>query len=386
MNHNSHDFDVIVLGGGLVGATLALMLRRQHKRVLLIEKKKPSTDLSLLAQSWDARIYALNPANQQLLTNLCVWPAERVQAVTRMDVHGDQGGRIEFNAADLDVPCLNHMIENRYLLAKLWHEIEKAEVEIRETEARSVVTTVQAATLTLADGDVVSAALIVGADGAHSWLRQQLGIQVKATPYHQQGLVANFHVQKPHHGCAYQWFKQGDILAYLPLPEQQISIVWSTTRAAELKALPPEALAQAVACQGDYALGELNLNTPVFAFDLVLRQPATTIAQRALLVGDAAHTVHPLAGQGVNLGLADVQYLSQLFDHQTDVGTWALLKQYQRSRLLRVRAMQHGCDGLYQLFAKQHLPWLPWLRNQGLNWVNHLTPMKNMLMHQAMGL
>ncbi|MDF7676630.1 FAD-dependent monooxygenase [Neisseriaceae bacterium ESL0693] len=386
MSHNPHDFDVIILGGGLVGATLALVLRQQQKRVLLIEKKWPQTDLSLLAQNWDARIYALNPANQALLAALGVWSPERAQAVTRMDVRGDQGGRIEFNAADLGVPCLNHMIENRYLLAGLWHAMLKAGVVIRESQASALTTTTQAAVLTLADGDRLSAALVVGADGAHSWLRQQLGIKVNASSYQQQGLVANFKTQKPHHGCAYQWFDQGDILAYLPLPEQQISIVWSTARATELQALPAEALASAVARQGDYALGELTLNTPVFAFDLVLRQPESIIAQRALLVGDAAHTVHPLAGQGVNLGLADVQYLGRLLANQPDVGSWALLKQYQRGRLFNVRAMQRGCDGLFKLFAREQIPAIPWLRNQGLNLVNHLTPVKNALMRQAMGL
>ena len=138
--------------------------------------------------------------------------------------------------------------------------------------------------------------------------------------------------------------------------------------------------------QGEQVLGKLMLNTDVFAFDLILRQPETTISQRTVLVGDAAHTIHPLAGQGVNLGLADVQCLHNLLMKSKDLGAWAVLKQYHRSRLFKVRSMQQGCDGLFKLFANDQLSALSWLRNRGLSLVNQMTPIKNKLMQQAMGL
>ncbi|PIT17293.1 ubiquinone biosynthesis protein UbiH [Snodgrassella alvi] len=381
-----YDFDVIILGGGLVGATLALALLQQGKKVLLLEKKPPKTNLGSLSQAWDARIYAVSPTNQQFLNKLGVWPEERVQAVNRMQVYGDGHGHISFDAASVNVPCLNYMLENRYLLAKIWLALAENGVTIAESRAQSVKTDVWSAQITLENGKSYRSQLLVGADGANSWLREQVGIEVGAFPYQQQGIVANFSTVKPHHGCAYQWFRGGDILAYLPLPQQQISIVWSTSDAEKLTMLAGEDFARQVAQAGHYTLGELTLTTPVFAFELIKRQPKTVISQRVALIGDAAHTVHPLAGQGVNLGFADVQCLSNLLAQSSDIGSWSLLKQYQRSRLLAVRMMQQGCDGLFRLFANDDLPGIGWLRNQGLNMVDCSGMIKNRLIRQAMGL
>ncbi|WP_239324357.1 FAD-dependent monooxygenase [Snodgrassella gandavensis] len=385
-NKQQYDFNVTILGGGLVGATLALALHQQGKKVLLLEKKPPQTNLSSLSQAWDARIYAVSPANQQFLNKLGIWPAERVQAVSHMQVYGDGHGHISFDAASVNVPCLNYMLENRYLLARIWLALAENGVTIAESRLLSVKTDVWSAQVTLENGESYRSQLLVGADGANSWLREQVGIEVSASPYRQQGVVANFSTAKPHHGCAYQWFRGGDILAYLPLPQQQISIVWSTADAEKLTMLAGEDFARQVAQAGHYTLGELTLTTPVFTFDLIKRQPKTVISQRVALIGDAAHTVHPLAGQGVNLGFADVQCLSNLLAQSSDIGNWSLLKQYQRSRLLAVRMMQQGCDGLFRLFANDDLPGIGWLRNQGLNMVDCSGMIKNRLIRQAMGL
>lgn len=387
MQHKQQtDFDIIVLGGGLIGATLALILQQQGKSVLLVEKAPPTTNLTSLTQSWDARIYAVSPANQQLLNKLGVWPAERVQPVSRMEVYGDTNGHISFDAASVKVPYLNYMLENRYLLARIWLALVETDVTILQSKPQMISTDVWSAQLTLENGSSYRSQLLIGADGAQSWLRQQAGITVNVSPYKQQGLVANFNTEKYHHGCAYQWFSQGDILAYLPLLGHQISIVWSTASADKLSHLNGEDFACKVAEAGKYQLGELSPITPVFAFDLIKRQPQTIISQRIALIGDAAHTVHPLAGQGVNLGFADVEYLSQLLAHAEDLGSWSLLRQYQRSRLLAVRTMQQGCDGLFRLFANNYLPGISWLRNQGMNMVNNLDSLKNQLIRQAMGL
>lgn len=379
-------YDAVVLGGGLVGAAMALVLQRQGKQVLLLDKQRPSTDLAALAQSWDARIFAISPANQAFLDGLGVWPHQRNQPVRRMDVRGDNGGHIVFDAADTGGGCLNHMVENRYLLAHLWQALMQAGVATDTREVRSVRSDVFYAYLTLADGDEIRSRLLLGADGAQSWLRHQAGITVAAQPYHHHGVVANFATEKPHEGCAYQWFTRGEVLAYLPLPQQQISMVWSTAAPEKLTQLDAAALAERVAAQGGHVLGGLCAQSRAFAFELVLRQPQSTVAQRLVLIGDAAHTVHPLAGQGVNLGFGDVQCLADLLADAADIGAWPLLTQYRQQRLLPVRSMQQGCDGLFKLFAADNTPGLPWLRNTGLNLVNHAPLLKNQLMRHAMGL
>lgn len=384
--NTQYDFDVIILGGGLVGATLALALHRQGKKILIIEKKPPQTDLLSLSQSWDARIYAISPTNQQFLNSLSVWPEERVQKVRHMEVYGDSNGCISFDASSVNVPCLNSMVENRYLLAKLWLALEEEGVAIVSSCTQSVITDVWSAKITLENGQTYCSQLVVGADGANSWLREQVGIEVTASPYQQQGIVANFNTEKPHNGCAYQWFRGSDILAYLPLPQQQISIVWSTSDLESLTKLDKESFAREVALAGNQKLSELTLTTPVFNFDLIMRQPKKIISQRIALIGDAAHTIHPLAGQGVNLGFADVQCLSNLLTNASDSGTWSILKQYQRSRLLAVRLMQYSCDGLFKLFANDYFPAIGWVRNQGLNLVNYSGLIKKRMIWEAMGL
>ena len=384
--NTQYDFDVIILGGGLVGATLALALQQQGKKILIIEKKPPQTDLLSLSQSWDARIYAISPTNQQFLNSLGVWPEERVQKVSHMEVYGDGNGCISFDASSVNVPCLNSMVENRYLLAKLWLALEEEGVAIVSNCPQSVITDVWSAKITLENGQTYCSQLVVGADGANSWLREQVGIEVTASPYQQQGIVANFNTEKPHNGCAYQWFRGSDILAYLPLPQQQISIVWSTSDLESLTKLDKESFAREVALAGNQKLGELTLTTPVFNFDLIMRQPKKIVSQRIALIGDAAHTIHPLAGQGVNLGFADVQCLSNLLKNASDSGTWSILRQYQRSRLLAVRLMQYSCDGLFKLFANDYFPAIGWVRNQGLNLVNYSGLIKKRMIQEAMGL
>ena len=384
--NTQYDFDVIILGGGLVGATLALALHRQGKKILIIEKKPPQTDLLSLSQSWDARIYAISPTNQQFLNSLSVWPEERVQKVRHMEVYGDSNGCVSFDASSVNVPCLNSMVENRYLLAKLWLALEEEGVAIITSCPQSVITDVWSAKITLENGQTYCCQLVVGADGANSWLREQVGIEVTASPYQQQGIVANFNTEKPHNECAYQWFRGSDILAYLPLPQQQISIVWSTSDLESLTKLDKESFAREVALAGNQKLGELTLTTPVFNFDLIMRQPKKIVSQRIALIGDAAHTIHPLAGQGVNLGFADVQCLSNLLTNASDSGTWSLLRQYQRSRLLAVRLMQYSCDGLFKLFANDYFPAIGWVRNQGLNLMNYSGSIKKRMIREAMGL
>ena len=380
-------YDTLIIGGGLVGAAMAVALKQQQRRVALLEIRPPATDAERLEQGWDARIYAISPANRQFLQSLHAWPSEsRIQPVARMDVRGDGGGRIEFAAADIQADRLTSIAENRWLLAALWRQIEALEIPVFTEAAAAIHTDIEAATLTLANGETLKTRLIIGADGANSWVRAQAGIAVQENAYGHHGVVANFHTEKNHHGTAYQWFKHGEVLAYLPLPDHKISIVWSTAAPEKLTALAPDDLAAAVTAQGEGMLGRLSPLSPAFAFELILRRPATTVAQRIMLIGDAAHTIHPLAGQGVNLGFGDAIEFARLSQNAADLGAHQLLKRYAQNRLEPVRTMQLSCDGLFHLFGENHLPALPWLRNNGLNWVNAAAPLKQRLIKHAMGL
>ncbi|PSJ79923.1 FAD-dependent monooxygenase [Neisseria iguanae] len=380
--------EILIIGGGLVGAAAAVALKRQGRDVALLEIRPAETDLSRLESGWDARIFAISPANQALLQSLDAWPSEnRIQPVSVMDVRSDGGGRIEFKAADIPTPRLTAIAENRWLLAGLWQQIHALEIPVITQKAVELETDIQTASVRLENGGgTVRAKLIIGADGAHSWVRTQAGIEVRENPYGHHGVVANFITEKDHHGTAFQWFKNGEVLAYLPLPDHKISVVWSTAEPQKLTALNPEDLAAAVTAQGESVLGRLSPLSPACSFNLILRRPETTFAQRVLLAGDAAHTIHPLAGQGVNLGFGDVLELQKLSQGVADIGAYQFLKRFAQNRLEPVRTMQYGCDGLFRLFAGNTLPALSWLRNTGLDWVDAAPFLKNCLIKHAMGL
>lgn len=381
------EHEILIIGGGLVGAAAAVALKRQGRDVALLEIRPAETDLGHLETGWDARIFAISPANQALLQSLDAWPSEsRIQPVMTMDVRGDNGGRIEFKAADIPAPRLTAIAENRWLLAGLWQQIRALDIPVITQKAVELETDIQTASVRLENGDTVQAKLIIGADGANSWVRTQAGIQVLENPYGHHGVVANFITEKDHHGTAFQWFKNGEVLAYLPLPDHKISVVWSTAEPEKFTALSPEDLAAAVTAQGEGVLGKLSPLSPAFSFNLILRRPETTFAPRVLLIGDAAHTIHPLAGQGVNLGFGDVLELQKLSKGVADIGAYQFLKRFAQNRLEPVRTMQYGCDGLFRLFADNTLPALPWLRNTGLDLVNAAPFVKNRLIKHAMGL
>ncbi|POZ60492.1 UbiH/UbiF family hydroxylase [Chromobacterium alticapitis] len=376
-------YQAIIIGGGLVGASLALALAKQGKRVALLERQAPA--LEGLEQDWDARVYAVSPANRRFLESLGAWPdMRRVGTIAAMDVRGDAGGRIDFAARDAGAEALAWIAENRWLLAALWRRLRDSEVELLSGGAQSLQTTPLEARLSLDDGRTLRAELVVGADGANSWVRGQAGLEAAVKSYGQSGVVANFACETAHGGVARQWFLGGDILAWLPMAGNRISMVWSTSDSQALLSLSPEELARRVAEVGGGLLGAFETITPAAAFPLRLIRPEAVVAERVALVGDAAHTVHPLAGQGVNLGFQDAAQLAESLGAAPDCGDWMLLRSHQRRRREAVAAMQLGCDGLYQLFQAR-LPGLPWLRNAGLSLTGCLKPLKRQLARQAIG-
>lgn len=377
---------VIIVGGGLVGASLALALRKDGIDAALIEPR--TSGFSAETDDWDQRVYAISPGNAGFLRQLGVWerlPPQRLQRVEAMKIYGDRAqGQLEFNAYDAGLLELAWIVENRSLQQAFSTAMGDA---FSPQQAARIVVDTDAARITLADGAVWSAQLVVGADGADSRVRRETGLTASVSDYRQTGVVANFECAKPHRDTAFQWFRHDGVLALLPLPGNRVSMVWSTGEAhgRELLALDAQSLAEKVSCASAGVVGDLRVITPAAGFPLRRSQAARIVAHRVALVGDAAHCVHPLAGQGVNLGFRDVRELTRVLSGRAprqDCGELSLLRRYERGRREDVAAMVWGTDGLQKLFAAQPV-WVSAMRNFGLAGVNKLAPLKNFLIREA---
>ncbi|MFA6904147.1 MAG: UbiH/UbiF family hydroxylase, partial [Gallionellaceae bacterium] len=342
---------------------------------------------------WDSRIYAISTGNASFLAECGAWhylDMGRVQAVSAMQVFGDDGAELDFSAYQIGAPELNFILENRLLQQALWQELQQQEnlALFQPMQCAALAWRDEYAQVTLQDGRELRAKLVVGADGPDSWVRQQAGLSAAPTPYQQHGVVANFIAEKPHRGTAFQWFQPDGILALLPLPQQMVSMVWSVSpeKSADLLALPHEALCAQVAAASFHTLGELKMITPPASFPLRILNLPHIIAPRLALVGDAAHNVHPLAGQGVNLGFRDARELSRVLlerGAQTDCGDMHLLRRYERARQEDIVTMQLTTHALKHLFNNKN-PLLRNLRNIGLSLTNQITPLKKMLARHAL--
>lgn len=382
-------FDLIIVGGGLAGASLALALRDSRLRIALVESQPPRRP-----EGWDARIYAVSPVNVAFLESIGAWrhlDATRIAPIRAMQICGDGGGRLEFSAFETGVSELGCILESSLMACEFWESAKRQGNLTLFCPARPERLEFRhdAAVLRLSDGTVLSSRLLVGADGRDSWVRAAVGLSAVNTPYDEKGVVANFATEKSHRNTAFQWFRDDGVLAYLPLPGNHISIVWSTSdmHADELCSLSPELLCERVAEAGERVLGKLELLTQPAAFPLRLMRVPQTVAPRLALVGDAAHGIHPLSGHGINLGFQDARELASLLAKTQpweDIGQERLLQRYQRARREETVLMQATTDGLRRLF-KGAQPGLRPLRNFGLNVTNGLPFVKNALVRYALG-
>jgi len=396
------NFDVVIVGGGLVGASLAASLKDSGLSLALLESR-PSLkhdgaanggDDTTEGNDWDSRIYAISPGSRDFIRQSGAWDlldAKRIAPVEEMRVFGDTGSELDFSAYQMGVPELACILENRALQHALWQVLEQQEnlTILHSVRCSTLKTEVgDVAELTLDDGRTITAKLVVGADGRDSWVRNQAGISAAPVDYQQCGVVANFTTALPHRGIAHQWFQEDGILALLPLPGNRVSMVWSVSpeQSAELLSLNRKALCETVTEASCHTLGEMQVITPPAAFPLRLLVLPQITSTRVALIGDAAHNMHPLAGQGVNTGFRDAQQLAQvLIDRgvQSDCGDLSLLRRYERKRKEDIYTMQATTYGLKYLFNNDVSP-LRSLRNVGMDLTNRITPLKKMLMRHAL--
>ena len=388
--------DVCIVGNGVIAKTAALGLAQAgHSVTLLAPTAGP---VAAEEASWDVRVYALNRTAHTLLASLKVWGAldmARVAPVDTMQVNGDgkDGGALAFDAFGAHVGTLAWIVEDRNLNQALDAALRFApKVQLVHGRAAGLTQGVDDASVRLEDGTVITSALVIGADGAQSWVRSQCDIGVDYRAYHQKAIVANFACAKPHHGVAHQWFTCAEgIIALLPLPGERVSLVWSAPEALA-DTLMAESLGELAIRLDEHAgvvLGPLKPLQPetVKAVPLSLVRPHAVVAPHVALIGDAAHVVHPLAGHGMNLGFADIDALlttlSTREKHRT-LGDARVLARYARARKEEVLLMQLATDGLERLFSANLEP-VRLARNIGMNVLNKLPMLKRRLMAHALG-
>ena len=390
------DYDVLIVGAGMVGLTMAKLLTEQQLSVVVFDRQAPPESPSaddLL------RVSAISRASENILQQLDCWNETlltRARAYEHMRVWDDIGaGEIVFDAADIGQANLGHIIPNVDIQRTLWQELEN---EPRAT----LITAVELANaswhedyvqLTLGSGSQYQARLAIAADGAHSWLRAQAGIAIQSKTYDHTALVATINTAKKHGNCARQVFLETGPLAFLPTHDaKQCSIVWSTnqTHAASLMAMSNEQFDSALQTAfGDEQLGQLTCHSKRLSFPLVARHAEHYIKPRLALIGDAAHTIHPLAGQGANIGILDAAALAETIAHrqssQSDCYSLASLRPYERWRRSENQLMLDTMRGFRELFSgPQSIKSL--VRSFGMSQLNRLPMLKQPLIETAMGL
>lgn len=370
-----------------MGLAFAAATRGLEVRVLEGGPPRPAAD----PEAYDARVFALSPGTRAFLEAIDAWrriPGDRVAEVTRMVVRGDDGAsRLDF-ASPAGGPLAWIVEGNRLSRALAEAAAANGATTVHGVSPKGLEARAAGVRLELADGTVETADLLVGSDGVDSWTREALGLPATTKRYPETALVANFRCEKPTRGVARQWFRPDGILAWLPLPGERLSIVWSARGdlAQDLLALGPEELARRVREAGGAEAGDMVVEGTPAVFPLRLVRVPRIAVPGAVLVGDAAHGVHPLAGQGVNLGFQDARALAHLLATRSPLerpGDAALLRRHERSRRADVDAMQFVTDRLEWLFGLE-APLAARLRNAGLRLVDAAPLGKRLLAAHAM--
>jgi 2-octaprenylphenol hydroxylase len=388
-------YDIVIVGGGMVGAALVCALGNSPLKVAVLDRA-PAAPLS--EKDYDPRVSAVTLASRALFENLGAWEGmerRRVSPVREMRVWSDDdGGSIHFNAAEIGEPALAYIVENSVIQTALIERLHRfTNVHyLCPVEIGDITLADNGAAIVLRDGRLLQTRLLVGADGADSAVRRAASIETHSLKLNQQGIVATVATERPHERIARQRFLSTGPLAFLPLDEpHSCSIVWSadSARAEQLLALDDVAFINELQIVFGDSLGAVQTVSPRAAFPLTLSHAKAYTAPHLALIGDAAHTVHPLAGQGVNLGFLDAATLAEvLLDaaaNHKDIGGHAVLRRYERWRKGDNLAMISVTGGFKYLFGNDW-PVVSQLRNWGLDLTNAATPVKNFIMRRASGL
>ncbi|HEI8292946.1 TPA: FAD-dependent 2-octaprenylphenol hydroxylase [Citrobacter koseri] len=388
--------DVAIVGGGMVGLAVACGLQGSGLRVAVLEQRVPQPLASDAPPA--LRVSAINAASEKLLTRLGVWSdilARRASCYHGMEVWDkDSFGRIEFDDKSMGYSHLGHIIENSVIHYALWQKAQQsADITLMApAELQQVAWGENETFLTLKDGAMLTARLVIGADGANSWLRNKADIPLTFWDYRHHALVATIRTEEAHGAVARQAFHGEGILAFLPLSDPHLcSIVWSLSPqdAEHMQQASEDAFNRALNVAFDNRLGLCRVESERQVFPLTGRYARQFAAHRLALVGDAAHTIHPLAGQGVNLGFMDaaelIDELKRLQRQGKDIGQYLYLRRYERSRKHSAAMMLAGMQSFRELFAGEN-PAKKLLRDIGLKLADTLPGVKPQLIRQAMGL
>lgn len=387
--------DIAIVGGGMVGLALASAFKDTDLRIAVIESQEPKGDLAELP---DVRVSALSRSSENILRNLGAWQGivqRRAAPYSAMEVwEQDSFARIEFDAQKLAQPDLGHIVENRVIQLALLDQVKLQSnvLLFMPVKCTSLAIGESEAWLSLDNGQALTAKLVVGADGANSWVRKQQDIPLTHWDYGHSAVVANIRTEEAHHGVARQVFTPQGPLAFLPMGESHMSsIVWSTepSRAEKLVSMSSTEFDKSLTAEFDARLGLCEVVGERFAFPLKMRYARDFVVERVALVGDAAHTIHPLAGQGVNLGLLDAASLAQeimaLWHQGEDIGTKRNLRGYERWRKAEAAKMIAAMQGFKDLFSGNN-PAKKLVRGLGMSLVGQLPGAKDEIMKRALGL
>jgi len=371
-----------IVGSGVMGALSALTAAQLGLKALWFGPAEADR-----TDGADARNYALSPATVGLLKRLGVWPALEANscAVTRMEVFSG-ASRVDLTASDSGAEFLSTMVTHRNLLDVLEQALKFCASVTRVPSRPTALEIFPDHVRLNAEGKTFDAQLVIGADGARSWVRGQAGILWGQRDYNQQAIVAAFHTEFPHGGVAAQWFDRGDILALLPLADpQQVSMVWSSSQPDLLTPDLNVTIADQITDRSAMRFGRLRLEGGLTAAPLRMLLTDELTATRIALLGDAAHTVHPLAGYGLNLGIQDLLCLEALWkEHRSDPGSGAALNLYRRKRQRHIKTVQWSLDFLQRWVVQSH-PTLQRFSQVGMRFVANTGLLRQLLIRQAMG-
>jgi 2-octaprenyl-3-methyl-6-methoxy-1,4-benzoquinol hydroxylase/2-octaprenylphenol hydroxylase len=380
------NYDIIIIGGGMVGQAFALSMAKTNNKIAIIEPNSPSP---ILGNTHHTRVSAITPTSEKLLKDIDAWDLiKRKHAFVNTSVWDQNShGSLDFHAQDESMSHLGYIIENDAIQLALFTALEKTNVEFVSAKLDSIEKTNEGYQITLDNNQTLDCQLLIGADGARSRVRDLTSIEFSENNYQQKAIVCNVKSPQGFNSTTWQRFLSSSIIALLPLGEDQASIVWSAEDALadELMQLSSQEFAKRLSTGVEYRFGELEVISDIQAFPLIERSAKDYVQESLALIGDAAHNIHPLAGQGVNLGFSDVIELSrQLHSNSKPLGNYSVLRQYARARRLDNELMAKTMTGLNWIYKENNEP-LRWLRGFGMNVINETPVLKSFLQKHALG-